>query len=103
MCPKLVLKIARLDSSFARYTSTFRVTLLASIVIRVSLWLFPSCMRVFIASTMSVMEVVQGGADQKEVVGDPPCNEIVYSSRLAPGAERGPRSCIKIRYSFGNG
>ena len=55
ICPKSVLKIARLDS-FARYTFTFCVNLLTLIVMQVSLWLFLSCMRVFVASTMSVME-----------------------------------------------
>ena len=39
---------------------------------------------------MSVMEVVDGGAGQKEVVGDPPCIKIAYSSRLAPRDEKGP-------------
>ena len=51
-----VLKIARLDFSFARNTFTFCVTLQTLIVMQVSLWLFISCFRVFIASTMSVME-----------------------------------------------
>ena len=52
--PKSVLKFARIDCSFARYTFTFCVTLPTLILMQVSLWLFLSCMRVFIASTMSV-------------------------------------------------
>ena len=51
-----------LDSSFARYTFTFCVTLLTLIVMQVSLWLFFSCMRVFIGSTMSVMEEYSPGS-----------------------------------------
>ena len=51
--PKSVLKIARLDYSIARYTFTSCVTLLTLIAMQVSLWLFVSCMIVFIASTMS--------------------------------------------------
>ena len=60
--PKLVLKNARLDSSFARYTFTFCVTLLTFIVMQVPLWLFPSCMRVFIASTRSIMKEYSPGS-----------------------------------------
>ena len=47
------VRIARLDSSFAKYSFTLCVTLQTLIVIEVSLWLFLSCMRVFRASTIS--------------------------------------------------
>ena len=40
----------------------FSVTLLTLKVIKLSLWLFLSCMRVFIASTMSVMEEYSQGS-----------------------------------------
>ena len=40
ICPKSVLKFARLDFPIARYTFTFCVTLLTLIVMQVSLWLF---------------------------------------------------------------
>ena len=61
--PKSVLKIARLGSSFARYTFTLiTVTLLTLIVMQLSLWLFLSFMRIFIASTMSVTEKYSAGS-----------------------------------------
>ena len=62
ICPKSVLKIARLDFYFARHTFTFCVTLLNLIVMQVSLRLFLYCMRVFIVSTMSVMEEYRPGS-----------------------------------------
>ena len=67
ICPKSVLKIVRLDSSFAKYIVKFCVTLLITlIVIKVSLWLF----FFLYESTRSFQNVSYGGIQSRfKIVG----------------------------------
>ena len=57
-----VLQNARPELSFASIITTFCVLRETLLVMQVSLWLFLSWMRVFMVSTMSVIEVYSPGS-----------------------------------------